>query len=83
MATNSTCVSHEVLARAVSEGLVQYIEGAKKIGKILKKFVHPIKMVRWGSPPIRMVPPAIVFLLGLGEVGGTVSRYSNRTETLL
>ena len=27
---------------------------------------------RWGSPPIRMVPPAVAFLLGCTS-GGTVS----------
>ena len=76
VATNSTRVTHEVLVGVVSNQLV-----LKELGKI-KKFVPPIKMVHWGSPPIRMVPPAVVFLLCCTS-GRTVSVYSTRIPRVL
>ena len=49
VATNSTHVTHEVLARVVSEGVV-----LKEPEKILKNvFLPPIKMVRWGVSSIQ------------------------------
>ena len=42
----------------------------------MKKFQEAVV---GGSPPIRMVPPAVAFLLGCTS-GGTVSVYSKRTH---
>ena len=70
VATNSTHVTHEVLARVVSEGLV--LKELKNLEKFVKKFVSASnkRHLSRDSP----LP---------WEMGGTVSRYSNRTETLL
>ena len=82
--TNSTHVTHEVLARAVSEGVV-----LKEPEKIFKNvFLPPIKMVRWGVSSIQNGIPQIVstilgvpWQLGVGVSGSSgVSPKTNNSD---
>ena len=56
------------------------VSNSKIINTICTLFV--IVYYYRGSPPIRMVPPAVAFLLGCTS-GGTVSIYSTGIPTIL
>ena len=50
--------------------------------RICCMFLPPMRGSHWGSPPIRMVPPAVAFLLGCTS-GRTVSAYSTGISRVL